>query len=594
MSNPSCNSDHKKMIELKNSYIFVRHPDTPMIMTIFGQKAASFPVGIFIVKTFPMVELEHENESTHLRIYRFTKELDGTKFDVKLKLYSLENADFLDVIVRGPDKMLILEIIQNIEDQLMQSGLTKNYIDTIAYDSVSQYFCSKIFPKMGNLERNLRHLMFNIYIVNFGRKYFLINKYFKYGNKIEGRIGNNEDQEDVIQERYNIGQESVRYINYFQNYFYEFDFNDIIELMFTPNLTANERKKIPSLDNLDDKRVAEIYDEHSKSDWDRFFHDKISLENTKNILDRIRQYRNIAAHAKKFRKNDYSEALALITQMNNAVLEAITLTEEVDFAEKNKSAFDSIGSSLAERLAKLSEPTNNLQKAVREVSSSTRQLEDALAEKQAWTNKIIETIQENQLSNPFSLNIKQAIESTQTIDNQLINSSYDDAARKIRQAWEDSSNNQLILAINENKPFIPESTRAIMSALSDEMKRRQEFMRPLVSQQNKFQNMIKPMVDKRNELFAEFKGVYDNLSMIANQSIQNIYQVMPYQLMSENNLKPLLDRGDNQLLAIINERERFNQRKNLYRHLFSQIKNKTSFFRRMLVKITFRIKMTSS
>ena len=55
---------------------------------------------------------------------------------------------------------------------MQDSGIQADDIMVISYDAISEYYCNKIYPKLNELERNLRKLLFNIYIVNFGKDYY--------------------------------------------------------------------------------------------------------------------------------------------------------------------------------------------------------------------------------------------------------------------------------------------------------------------------------------------------------------------------------------------------------------------------------------
>ena len=65
----------------------------------------------------------------------------------------------------------------------------------VSYDSVSEYYCNKAYPKLNKLERNLRKLLFNTYTVNFGVDYYQKTVSPDLQKKIKGVIqakGNEE------------------------------------------------------------------------------------------------------------------------------------------------------------------------------------------------------------------------------------------------------------------------------------------------------------------------------------------------------------------------------------------------------------------
>jgi hypothetical protein len=189
-------------------------------------------------------------------------------------------------------------------------------------------------PKLNALERNLRKLLFNIYIVNFGKNYYqaTINKELQ--DKIKG----------VIKAK---GNEEKKEIERLQQFFYSFEFNDIQKLLFSPNWTnLDEQEKKDFLDknedlsSLSDKELRSAFSKISpKSDWERFFSAKINLSDIEEMIDKIRQHRNNIAHFKFFYKDAYAESNKLINKLNTAIIKATKLTEDKDFVKKNLEHF---------------------------------------------------------------------------------------------------------------------------------------------------------------------------------------------------------------------------------------------------------------
>ncbi len=84
-----------------------------------------------------------------------------------------------------------------------------------------------------------------------------------------------------------------------------------------------------------------------KSDWDRFFKEKIYDIDVKALLNNIRLSRNNIAHCKFFYKNDYQACAKSISKLKKAINKAITLTEEKDFTQKNMERLKSAISGLS-------------------------------------------------------------------------------------------------------------------------------------------------------------------------------------------------------------------------------------------------------
>lgn len=92
----------------------------------------------------------------------------------------------------------------------------------------------------------------------------------------------------------------------------------------------------PDLSIFSDQQLREAFSDFTpKSDWERFFSDKIPVSEIEQVIEEIRKYRNSAAHFKTFSKKDYTDCSLLIQKLNRAVLNAIRITEEKDFSDKN-------------------------------------------------------------------------------------------------------------------------------------------------------------------------------------------------------------------------------------------------------------------
>ena len=90
-----------------------------------------------------------------------------------------------------------------------------------------------------------------------------------------------------------------------------------------------------------------------QSDWDRFFSCKIQIPEIEELIDELRRYRNAVAHLKFFYKDDYKRSNKIILKLNKAIIEAIKLTEEKDFSQKNAEALRRIFSGITEAMSEM-------------------------------------------------------------------------------------------------------------------------------------------------------------------------------------------------------------------------------------------------
>lgn len=252
---------------------------------------------------------------------------------------------YLDVVVNGETKAKAIQCLEQVHRDIFSSGVRRDFIDIVSYDAVSEYYCNKILPKLNNLERNLRKLLFDIYIVNFEHDYYQTTISKEIQEKIKSVIkasGNKKNKET----------------QYLQQFFYSFELNDIQRILFTQSWTEYDEQLKNSflethknLSNLSDEELRTAFSEFTiKCDWERFFADKINIADIEKMINDMRIYRNSIAHFKLFNKTEYKECNLLIGQLNKAVIKAIEITEDKEFAEKNSKHILSAMSKLSEIL----------------------------------------------------------------------------------------------------------------------------------------------------------------------------------------------------------------------------------------------------
>ncbi len=298
----------------------------------------------FASKCFPGI-IEDKRESTPIKsVYNCDLQLEKDTFSSRFVMTNVSGATYLDVTVNGSSKAKIIKCLEYIQDVLLDSGIREYYIDIVSYDAISEYYCNKIYPKLNELERNLRKLLFNTYIVNFRSDYYSATTSKKLQDEIIGRVGKIQSEEvEKFKKAYNVrNKKEAIEIERLQMFFYSLELGDIKNLLFTKAWTEadeNNKKEFLSthsdLSSLTDEELREAFEEYvPKSDWNRFFASKIDIEDIEKVLSSIRKYRNCIAHNKFLNKSDYIECRSLMNRLNAAVLKAIEITEEKDFPEK--------------------------------------------------------------------------------------------------------------------------------------------------------------------------------------------------------------------------------------------------------------------
>lgn len=369
----------------QNSYIFLIHPhknkketskDDGKLVIELGHNVYSF-----ITKTYPSIKRIKDKTDF------FKIQCVGTLYDceVEFVIHEVAGAEYLDISADGKTTIKTICCLERIQCELLGSGIREYYVEIVSYDAISEYYCNKMLVKLNTLERNLRKLLFNIYILNFGKDYYQVTMSSNLQDKIKKMINSttSKEQKDEIKKAYNVSGKDIESIARLQQFFYSFEFADVQSFLFEPNWTRIDEEtrmeflsKNSDLSQLSDEELRTAFFRLTpKSDWDRFFSSKIHIENINTLIDSIRKYRNSVAHFKHFDRDDYNNCNKIVKKLNNAIVEAIKVTYEVDFTEKNAEIIKNTLSSFQEKIEVLMAPITEMQN---NISKSFQPIIDAL------------------------------------------------------------------------------------------------------------------------------------------------------------------------------------------------------------------------
>lgn len=279
-------------------------------------------------------------------IYTYEIEIKNIIYKVIFTIHNITRYSYLDICVSGKTTNQVVCALEYIQDKLVGSDIEQDYVMIVSYDSVSEYYCNKAYPKLNKLERNLRKLLFNTYTVNFGVDYYQKTVSPDLQKKIKG----------VIQAK---GNEEKKQIERLKKFFYSMEFSDIQALLFTKKWTKVEEEskaeflsKHEKLTELSEEDIRAAFDMFApKSDWERLFADKIDNIEIENMIETVRSTRNDIAHCKFFYKEQYNSFNKVVTDLNHLILKAIQLTEEKDFLHKQAESFRIALSGIVDTLA---------------------------------------------------------------------------------------------------------------------------------------------------------------------------------------------------------------------------------------------------
>ena len=285
----------------------------------------------------------------------FTAEVipDNDFFKVKVTIDNVKHNFYVDIEVEGESKDEAIKCLEYIHKKLEESELnTKDdYIQVITYDAISEYYCNEIFKDLAQFERKLRNLLLNTYVVYFGEKYYLHQFDGDIENKIKGKVRGKGSETKIERKR-------------MQEAFYEVDLQTILDMLFTPKVSNYEIDRISKtlsrtkdLSSLSDSELRNLLSSAitPKSDWERFFADKIEETDFKALLKRIKDERNKVAHQKFFYKKDFLKLKEDLSIVIAAIDQAIEITKDKEFSKQNTEYLRERVFEIAESLSKIAD-----------------------------------------------------------------------------------------------------------------------------------------------------------------------------------------------------------------------------------------------
>lgn len=322
-------------MQFQSSYIFLPNPYSKKPFSWEDENGVlhietGHSVYTHVKKAFPSMTSKELTGTYFQYEYSFSVQLDGKLVDISIISKNVGDSYFVTVLADGKTKAQLIEAFEYVHSALFATEIEEDYISIVSYDAVSEYYCNKLYPKLNRVERNLRKLLFNIYVLNFGKEYFEATTTKEMRDKAKS----------IIQAKGGVEKKEIQYI---KEYFYSMEYADIQQLLFAPRWTkVDEEDKKSFLDTHEDlsklpdvELRAAINGISPKSDWERFFDAKFQGLNVEKDIETVRVIRNRVAHCKFMQKEQYDSCNKTINALNKALNRAITITEEKDFDDKN-------------------------------------------------------------------------------------------------------------------------------------------------------------------------------------------------------------------------------------------------------------------
>lgn len=201
------------------------------------------------------------------------------------------------------------ELLDIVNTRLTECGdIRRDYNIVITYNEMSGYYSKKIYPSFYTFESKLRCLVYKILIKTFGRTWIEQAMPEEIRNVIKGKLKESEGSDNDVK----LIEKALDEMTYFELDTFLFSENRGIDAEeFLHSVESKE-----DLDELTkDQLIALITSNRKKSIWDRFFKDKVQMDDLRDNLEELRKERNKVAHCKKFTKSDYEKTEKLLNEM---------------------------------------------------------------------------------------------------------------------------------------------------------------------------------------------------------------------------------------------------------------------------------------
>lgn len=197
-----------------------------------------------------------------------------------------------------------VKILNETNAILLKGEHRKDYNIAISFDGVSYYYCNKIYPKFNLFERKIRELVFNILLKSFGNEWYDKTVSIQLHKEIKANAKNSSKNkliEEALYEMTIFQLETYLFMPY-----REIDVNDLIDIELSEEVIKEKSR---------DELIKIISKGRARSIWDRFFRDKINIDNICSKLEEVRNYRNSVAHCKYFYMDEYKKCNRLLNGM---------------------------------------------------------------------------------------------------------------------------------------------------------------------------------------------------------------------------------------------------------------------------------------
>ena len=198
------------------------------------------------------------------------------------------------------------------------------------WDGASIYYAKKLYPLFIEVENLLRKIIYRFMIKVAG------SNWFDSAVPVDVKKAVVEIQEKAKPDQKDANQ--LFYANF--NQLGKFLFDKYTLTPYTQEFVQKLKKLIPEDDkSIDKEKVKMLLESYeAKSNWERYFSDKIQVDGLNEKWDELYSYRNQVAHTRRIKKNDYMAAKKILDELLPAFNSCLESIDNVNLTEEQSEA----------------------------------------------------------------------------------------------------------------------------------------------------------------------------------------------------------------------------------------------------------------
>lgn len=253
-------------------------------------------------------------------------------FDYSMKKWDIDKTPdetvFHLIVSHESDDSEVVEKLGEFDSFIrrMNKQFGSQFVINTVWDDVSSYYEERLYPQMAQVEKLLRDIIYRFMIKAVGSNWYDTATPPAVKDAIDNTLQKNEATSTAEENQLSFA-----------------DFKHLGMFLFTsyPLQPMGQRAidKIRKALNEGRRDIEDLLSTYeNRSNWDRYFADRIPVEGLKEKWEKLYGYRNQVAHVKHMSRSEFEDASRLVQEIIGVFEECLTHVEDVEMSQEELSA----------------------------------------------------------------------------------------------------------------------------------------------------------------------------------------------------------------------------------------------------------------